>query len=189
MKRSLRKCLDVSLSITSIGFVLAVQQGRIHNGPPFPNCFFTPTFIPRPPLPFLHPFMLNFIPTSDTFSQITDSDSKAMAAAPAVPVRTPTCPSVRDIGTNLLYTTVDWVKQLSFFNMLSQTDQVTLLQHNWVQLFILCATGCSTPLTFKDELNVKEGNTYMEHVERLRSMHMDLFEMNSIKAIVLFNSG
>ncbi|KAE9420697.1 hypothetical protein Angca_006396 [Angiostrongylus cantonensis] len=173
----LKKCVKMGMRRES------VQQGRIHNGPPFPNCFFTPTFIPRPPLPFLHPFMLNFIPTSDTFSQITDS------AAPAVPVRTPTCPSVRDIGTNLLYTTVDWVKQLSFFNMLSQTDQVTLLQHNWVQLFILCATGCSTPLTFKDELNVKEGNTYMEHVERLRSMHMDLFEMNSIKAIVLFNSG
>ncbi|KAJ1357593.1 nuclear receptor sub 2, group F, member 2 [Parelaphostrongylus tenuis] len=187
-----KEILDESLSFHLLrnvnSAVLAVQQGRIHNGQPFLNCFFPPTIIPRPPLPFFHPFMLNFTTASDTFSQITDTENNTVPAAPVTPIYGPRCPTARDIGTYFLYTTVDWVKQLPFFNMLSQHDQATLLQYNWVQLFILCAAGVSAPLTFKDELNVKEGNTYMEHVERLRAMHMDLFEMSSMKAIVLFNS-
>ncbi|EPB72158.1 zinc finger, C4 type [Ancylostoma ceylanicum] len=102
---------------------------------------------------------------------------------PAVPR---TFPSV-DVGMNFLYSTVDWARQLSFFNDLTQRDQVTLLQSGWVQLFVLCAVGSSIPIAPDEELTAKDGNAYMEHVERVRSLHMDFFEMNSIKATVLFN--
>ncbi|PIO77227.1 zinc finger, C4 type [Teladorsagia circumcincta] len=99
----------------------------------------------------------------------------------------PNCFPTRDVGTNFLYSTVDWARQLSFFNDLTQQDQVTLLQSNWVQLFMLCAASSTIPLPSTEETNAKNGNAYMEHVERLRSVHMDFFEVNSIKAAVLFN--
>ncbi|KHJ99405.1 zinc finger, C4 type, partial [Oesophagostomum dentatum] len=94
-----------------------------------------------------------------------------------------------DVGTNFLHSTVDWAKQLTFFNDLTQQDQVTLLQSSWVQLFVLCAAGSSVPLAPEEELTAKDGNVYMEHVERIRSLHMDFFEMNNLKATVLFNPG
>ncbi|KAL6732048.1 hypothetical protein Aduo_002850 [Ancylostoma duodenale] len=169
----LKKCVKMGMRRE------AVQRGRVHNGPPFLGCMFPPPFVPRPPLPFLHPFMVNFsAAAAENFSRIGDAEN-----SPAVPRNFPSV----DVGMNFLYSTVDWARQLSFFNDLTQRDQVTLLQSGWVQLFVLCAAGSSVPLAPDEELTAKDGNTYMEHVERIRSLHMDFFEMNSIKATVLFN--
>lgn len=92
-----------------------------------------------------------------------------------------------DVGMNFLYSTVDWARQLSFFNDLTQRDQVsnsffleistsnpyfphfqvTLLQSSWVQLFVLCAAGSSVPLAPDEELTAKDGNAYMVKITLL----------------------
>ncbi|CAJ0596317.1 unnamed protein product [Cylicocyclus nassatus] len=168
----LKKCVKMGMRRE------AVQRGRVHNGPPFLGCMFPPPFLPRPPLPFLHPFMVNFSAAAENFSRFTDTENNI-----ALPRSFPTI----DVGTNFLYSTVDWAKQISFFNDLTQRDQISLLQSSWVQLFVLCAAGSSVPLAPQEELAAKDGVVYMEHVERIRALHMDFFEMNSVKAIVLFN--
>ncbi|ETN79925.1 zinc finger, C4 type, partial [Necator americanus] len=170
----LKKCVKMGMRRE------AVQRGRVNTGPPFLSCMFPPPFMPRPPLPFLHPFMVNFGATAESFSRINETENNT-----TLPRNFPSM----DVGANFLCSTVDWARQLTFFNDLTQRDQVTLLQSSWVQLFVLCAAGSSIPLAPEEELTAKEGNTYMEHVERLRSLHMDFFEMNSIKAAVLFNPG
>ncbi|VDO18841.1 unnamed protein product [Heligmosomoides polygyrus] len=143
----------------------------------FKSYLFPPPFMPRPPLPFFHPLMVNFGNTADTGPRMNDPGNPSV----------PGCFPVRDVGTNFLCSTVDWARQLSFFNDLTQQDQVTLLQSSWVQLFVLCAAGSAAPLATPEEVNAKNGSAYLEHVERIRSVHLDFFEMNSVKAAVLFN--
>ncbi|KHJ79680.1 hypothetical protein OESDEN_20666 [Oesophagostomum dentatum] len=125
--------------------------------------------------------MVNFSAAAENFSRTTDTENSQ-----ALPRTFPTV----DVGTNFLHSTVDWAKQLTFFNDLTQQDQVQAKfssDRAWVQLFVLCAAGSSVPLAPEEELTAKDGNVYMEHVERIRSLHMDFFEMNSLKATVLFN--
>ncbi|WKX89265.1 hypothetical protein Q1695_008708 [Nippostrongylus brasiliensis] len=165
----LKKCIKMGMRRE------AVQRGRMHNGPSFLSYLFPPPFVPRPPLPFFHPLMMNFPKPTD--NRLTDTETPTL----------PSCFPPRDVGTNFLYSTVDWARQLSFFSDLTQQDQVTLLQSSWVQLFVLCAAGSAVPLTTSEEINAKNGSIYLEHVERLRSIHMDFFELNSVKAAVLFN--
>lgn len=167
----LKKCVKMGMRRE------AVQRGRMHNGPPFLSYLFPPPFMPRPPLPFFHPLMVNFGNTADTGPRMNDPGNPSV----------PGCFPVRDVGTNFLCSTVDWARQLSFFNDLTQQDQVTLLQSSWVQLFVLCAAGSAAPLATPEEVNAKNGSAYLEHVERIRSVHLDFFEMNSVKAAVLFN--
>ncbi|KAK5976054.1 Steroid receptor seven-up isoform B/C, partial [Trichostrongylus colubriformis] len=169
----LKKCVKMGMRRE------AVQRGRLHNGPPFLSYLFPPPFLPRPPMPFFHPLMMNFANTADTVSRLTEPDKAAL----------PNCLQARDIGQNFLYSAVDWARQLSFFNDLTQHDQITLLQSSWVQLFVLCAASSAIPLptSTPEESTAKKSSAYMDHVERLRSVHMDFFEVNSIKAAILFN--
>ncbi|XGW22292.1 hypothetical protein V3C99_004932 [Haemonchus contortus] len=167
----LKKCVKMGMRRE------AVQRGRLHNEPPFLGYLFPPPFMPRPPFPFFHPLMMNFPDTTDAAPRLAEPDKATV----------PSCWPARDIGTNFLCCTVDWARQLTFFSDLTQQDQITLLQSSWVQLFVLCSASGAIPLVTPEEADAKNCNVYMEHVERLRSVHMDFFEMNSLKAAILFN--
>uniref|UniRef100_A0A1I7W837 NR LBD domain-containing protein n=1 Tax=Heterorhabditis bacteriophora TaxID=37862 RepID=A0A1I7W837_HETBA len=48
--------------------------------------------------------------------------------------------TIFEFGAQLLFSIVEWVRQLPFFVDLITSDQTTLLQSSWAQLFILYAT-------------------------------------------------
>ncbi|KAK6051729.1 zinc finger, C4 type, partial [Cooperia oncophora] len=64
----LKKCVKMGMRRE------AVQRGRLHNGPPFLSYLFPSPFMPRPPLPFFHPLMMNFANTTETVSRLIEPD-------------------------------------------------------------------------------------------------------------------
>ncbi|VDL76934.1 unnamed protein product [Nippostrongylus brasiliensis] len=66
----LKKCIKMGMRRE------AVQRGRMHNGPSFLSYLFPPPFVPRPPLPFFHPLMMNFPKPTD--NRLTDTDIQAL---------------------------------------------------------------------------------------------------------------
>ncbi|VDO46282.1 unnamed protein product [Onchocerca flexuosa] len=121
--------------------------------------------------------------------------------------------NIYEFGAKLLFSAVEWAKNIPFFNELSDTDQVhlfillTLLRASWAELFVmnaaqfgmpvhvaplLAASGLhsSPPLptdqlvVFMDRIRVFQGQ-----IERLKALQMDPAEFCSLKAVILFSIG
>jgi hypothetical protein len=114
-----------------------------------------------------------------------------------------------ELAARLLFSAVEWARNIPFFPDLQVTDQVALLRLSWSELFILNAAQCSMPLhvapllaaagfhsavnhqmaadrvvAFMDHVRV-----FQEQVEKLKSLRVDSAEYSCLKAIVLFSSG
>ena len=114
--------------------------------------------------------------------------------------------NICELAARLLFSAVEWARNIPFFPDLQVTDQVALLRMSWSELFVLNASQCSMPLhvapllaasglhaspmsadrvvAFMDHIRI-----FQEQVEKLKALHVDSAEYSCMKAIVLFTSG
>lgn len=114
--------------------------------------------------------------------------------------------NICELAARLLFSAVEWAKNIPFFPELQVTDQVALLRLVWSELFVLNASQCSMPLhvapllaaaglhaspmaadrvvAFMDHIRI-----FQEQVEKLKALHVDSAEYSVLKAIVLFTTG
>ncbi|XP_039291544.1 steroid receptor seven-up, isoforms B/C isoform X2 [Nilaparvata lugens] len=114
--------------------------------------------------------------------------------------------TICELAARLLFSAVEWARNIPFFPDLQVTDQVALLRLVWSELFVLNASQCSMPLhvapllaaaglhaspmaadrvvAFMDHIRI-----FQEQVEKLKALHVDSAEYSCLKAIVLFTTG
>src|SRR6218665_834761 len=54
--------------------------------------------------------------------------------------------NICELAARLLFSAVEWARNIPFFPDLQVTDQVGLLRLSWSELFVLNAAQCSMPL-------------------------------------------
>uniref|UniRef100_A0A8C3A2A0 Nuclear receptor subfamily 2 group F member 2 n=1 Tax=Cyclopterus lumpus TaxID=8103 RepID=A0A8C3A2A0_CYCLU len=113
--------------------------------------------------------------------------------------------NICELAARMLFSAVEWARNIPFFPDLQVTDQVALLRLTWSELFVLNAAQCSMPVhvapllaaaglhaspmsadrvvAFMDHIRV-----FQEQVEKLKVLHVDTAEYSCIKAIVLFTT-
>ncbi|XP_013080128.2 COUP transcription factor 2-like isoform X1 [Biomphalaria glabrata] len=113
--------------------------------------------------------------------------------------------NICELAARLLFSAVEWARNIPFFPDLQVTDQVALLRLGWSELFVLNAAQCSMPLhvapllaaaglhaspmaaervvAFMDHIRI-----FQEQVEKLKALHVDSAEYSCLKAIALFSS-
>ncbi|XP_025071087.1 nuclear receptor subfamily 2 group F member 5 [Alligator sinensis] len=111
--------------------------------------------------------------------------------------------NICELAARLLFSAIEWAKNIPFFPDFQLTDQVSLLRMTWSELFVLNAAQCSMPLhvapllaaaglhaspmpadrvvAFMDHIRV-----FQEQVEKLKALHVDSAEYSCLKAIALF---
>ena len=114
--------------------------------------------------------------------------------------------NICEFAARLLFSAVEWSKNIPGFPDLQVTDQVALLRLTWSELFVLNASQCNMPLhvapllaaaglhaapmaadkvvSFMDHIRI-----FQEQVEKLKALHVDSAEYSCMKAIVLFTTG
>eukprot|EP00094_Tigriopus_californicus_P006094 TCALIF_05868-PB protein Name:"Similar to svp Steroid receptor seven-up, isoforms B/C (Drosophila melanogaster)" AED:0.27 eAED:0.27 QI:0/0.6/0.5/0.83/1/1/6/887/484 len=113
--------------------------------------------------------------------------------------------NICEFAARLLFSAVEWSRNIPGFPELQVTDQVALLRLVWSELFVLNASQCNMPLhvapllaaaglhaspmaadrvvAFMDHIRI-----FQEQVEKLKALHVDSAEYTCIKAIVLFTT-
>ncbi|XP_026285866.1 steroid receptor seven-up, isoforms B/C [Frankliniella occidentalis] len=113
--------------------------------------------------------------------------------------------NICELAARLLFSAVEWARNIPFFPDLQVTDQVALLRLVWSELFVLNASQCSMPLhvapllaaaglhaspmaadrvvAFMDHIRI-----FQEQVEKLKALHVDSAEYSCLKAVVLFTT-
>ena len=114
--------------------------------------------------------------------------------------------SICEFAAKLLFSAVEWARNIPGFPELQLTDQVALLRLVWSELFVLNAAQCNMPLhiapllaaaglhaspmaadrvvAFMDHIRI-----FQEQVEKLKALHVDAAEFSCMKAIALFTTG
>uniref|UniRef100_A0A3B4DJ40 Nuclear receptor subfamily 2 group F member 1 n=2 Tax=Pygocentrus nattereri TaxID=42514 RepID=A0A3B4DJ40_PYGNA len=113
--------------------------------------------------------------------------------------------NICELAARLLFSAVEWARNIPFFPELQITDQVSLLRLTWSELFVLNAAQSSMPLhvapllaaaglhaspmaadrvvAFMDHIRF-----FQEQVEKLKALNVDSAEFSCAKAIVLFTT-
>ena len=113
--------------------------------------------------------------------------------------------SICEMAARIMFSSVEWSRNIPGFPELQVTDQVALLRLVWSELFVLNAAQCNMPLhiapllaaaglhaspmaadrvvAFMDHIRI-----FQEQVEKLKSLHVDAAEYSCMKAIVLFTT-
>lgn len=90
-----------------------------------------------------------------TTSNCTTSNSSANCLANSICTSTTSTPmtnlslsidSICELAARLLFSAIEWAKNLPFFAKLNTSDQVSLLRRTWNELFVLNVSQCSLPL-------------------------------------------
>lgn len=113
--------------------------------------------------------------------------------------------NICELAARLLFSAVEWARNIPYFPELQVTDQVAMLKWVWSELFVLNAAQSHMPLHMAPLLAATGMNPSMspdrvmalmdhmrifqEQVDRLKSLHVDSAEYSCLKAIVLFTSG
>ena len=133
----------------------------------------------------------------------------ASAPPPVMPMPTTNMIGIDGIcefAARLLFSAVEWTKNIPGFPELPVSDQVALLRLSWSELFVLNASQCNMPLhlapllaaaglhaapmaadkmlAFMDHIRI-----FQEQVEKLKALQVDNAEYTCMKAIVLFSTG
>ena len=117
-----------------------------------------------------------------------------------------TLDSICEFAAKLLFSAVEWARNIPGFPDLQLTDQVALLRLVWSELFVLNAAQCNMPLhiapllaaaglhaspmaadrvvAFMDHIRI-----FQEQVEKLKALQLDVAELCCVKAVVLFTTG
>ncbi|KRY28607.1 Nuclear receptor subfamily 2 group F member 1-A, partial [Trichinella spiralis] len=110
-----------------------------------------------------------------------------------------------ELAARLLFSAVEWARNIPFFPELLVTDQVALLRMAWSELFVLNAAQAGMPLHVAPLLAAAGLQTslmaaervvlFMDHIrifqdqiEKLKMLQVDSAEYSCIKAIVLFTT-
>ncbi|XP_069767326.1 COUP transcription factor 2 isoform X2 [Narcine bancroftii] len=195
----LKKCLKVGMRREVCSFrTAAVQRGRMPPTQPTPGQFALTNGDPLN----CHSYLSGYIslllraepyPTSRYGSQCMQPNN-IMGIE-----------NICELAARLLFSAVEWARNIPFFPDLQITDQVALLRLTWSELFVLNAAQCSMPLhvapllaaaglhaspmsadrvvAFMDHIRI-----FQEQVEKLKALHVDSAEYSCLKAIVLFTS-
>lgn len=189
----LKKCLKSGMRRE------AVQRGRIPPSQhPFPGQMAFPNGDPLNGHTYLSSFISMLLraepyPTS-RFGNCTMQQANIMGIE-----------NICELAARLLFSAVEWARNIPFFPDLQVTDQVALLRLGWSELFVLNAAQCSMPLhvapllaaaglhaspmaaervvAFMDHIRI-----FQEQVEKLKVLHVDSAEYSCLKAIVLFST-
>lgn len=110
-----------------------------------------------------------------------------------------------ELAARLLFSAVEWTRNIPFFPDLAITDQIALLRLGWKELFVLNAAQCPLPIQVAHLLNqpINTNNSvtdrvvsFLDHVrilqdnlDKFRAIGVDAVEFACLKAIVLFTSG
>ena len=111
-----------------------------------------------------------------------------------------------ELAARLLFSAVEWARNIPFFPDLQTTDQVGLLRLAWSELFVLNAAQCSMPLhvapllaaagLHASPMAADRVVAFMDHIrlfqdqmDKLRALRVDSAEYSCLKALVLFNAG
>lgn len=114
--------------------------------------------------------------------------------------------NICELAARLLFSAVEWAKNIPFFPELQVTDQVALLRLVWSELFVLNASQSAMPfhvapllaaaglhaspmaadrvVAFMDHIRI-----FQEQCEKLKALNVDTAEYSCLKAIVLFTTG
>ncbi|KAJ1204603.1 hypothetical protein NDU88_000048 [Pleurodeles waltl] len=101
--------------------------------------------------------------------------------------------NICELAARLLFSAIEWAKNIPFFPDFQLSDQVSLLRMMWSELFVLNAAQCSMPLhvapllaaaglhaspmsadrvvAFMDHIRI-----FQEQVEKLKALHVDSAE-------------
>merc|ERR1719242_358792 len=191
----LKKCFKMGLRRE------AVQQGR---GPPtshalagfgFPGDFSGSSFGSGPSSSYL----------SSYISQLVRAEPYPGARYSSLQHNMVGIDNICEFAARLLFSAVEWARNIPGFPELQLTDQVALLRLVWSELFVLNAAQCNMPLhiapllaaaglhaapmaadkmlAFMDHIRI-----FQEQVEKLKSLQVDNAEYTCMKAIVLFST-
>ena len=113
--------------------------------------------------------------------------------------------NICEFAARLLFSAVEWARNIPSFPELQITDQVALLRLTWSELFVLNASQCNMPLNVAPLLAAAGAGlhnqadrvvSYMDHIrifqeqtDKLKALHVDSAEYSCMKAIVLFTTG
>lgn len=114
--------------------------------------------------------------------------------------------NVCEFAARLLFSAVEWSRNIPGFPELQVTDQVALLKLVWKELFVLNAAQCNMPLHMAPLLLaaglhtaptdaarivtvMEQIRNFQEQIEKLRSLQVDSAEYSCLKSIVLYTSG
>lgn len=114
--------------------------------------------------------------------------------------------NICELAARLLFSTVEWARNIPFFPELPVSDQVALLRLSWSELFVLNAAQSALPLhmapllaaagfhaspmsadrvvSFMDQIRI-----FQDQVEKLNRLQVDSAEYSCLKAIALFTPG
>ncbi|XP_035656475.1 nuclear receptor subfamily 2 group F member 6-like isoform X2 [Oncorhynchus keta] len=112
--------------------------------------------------------------------------------------------NICELAARLLFSTIEWARNIPYFPELPVSEQVALLRLSWSELFILNAAQSALPLhmapllaaagfhsspmsaervvSFMDQVRV-----FQNQVEKLSRLQVDSAEYSCLKAIVLFS--
>ncbi|XP_062338449.1 nuclear receptor subfamily 2 group F member 6a isoform X2 [Osmerus eperlanus] len=112
--------------------------------------------------------------------------------------------NICELAARLLFSTIEWARNIPYFPELPVSDQVALLRLSWSELFILNAAQSALPLhmapllaaagfhsspmsaervvSFMDQVRV-----FQDQVEKLSRLQVDSAEYSCLKAIALFS--
>ncbi|XP_061676141.1 nuclear receptor subfamily 2 group F member 5 [Syngnathoides biaculeatus] len=188
----LKKCLKVGMRRE------AVQRGRTSNSQSSPGQYLSNGGDPYNNQPYLSGFISLLLraepyPTSRYGAQCMQGNNLMGIE------------NICELAARLLFSAVEWAKNIPFFPDLQLMDQVALLRMSWSELFVLNAAQCSMPLhvapllaaaglhaspmsaervvAFMDHIRV-----FQEQVEKLKALQVDTAEYSCLKSIVLFTS-
>ncbi|XP_043577368.1 COUP transcription factor 1-like isoform X3 [Chiloscyllium plagiosum] len=111
--------------------------------------------------------------------------------------------NICELAARLLFSAVEWARNVPFFHELQISDQVALLRLSWSELFVLNAAQSSLPLhmapllaaaglhstqmsadrvvSFMDQIRI-----FQDQVEKLKVLQVDSAEYSCLKAIALY---
>ncbi|XP_043577367.1 COUP transcription factor 1-like isoform X2 [Chiloscyllium plagiosum] len=114
--------------------------------------------------------------------------------------------NICELAARLLFSAVEWARNVPFFHELQISDQVALLRLSWSELFVLNAAQSSLPLhmapllaaaglhstqmsadrvvSFMDQIRI-----FQDQVEKLKVLQVDSAEYSCLKAIALYTPG
>uniref|UniRef100_A0A3Q4I3C8 Nuclear receptor subfamily 2 group F member 6 n=1 Tax=Neolamprologus brichardi TaxID=32507 RepID=A0A3Q4I3C8_NEOBR len=112
--------------------------------------------------------------------------------------------SICELAARLLFSTIEWARNIPYFPELPVSEQVALLRLSWSELFILNAAQSALPLhmapllaaagfhsspmsaervvSFMDQVRI-----FQDQVEKLNRLQVDSAEYSCLKAIALFS--
>ncbi|XP_030219529.1 nuclear receptor subfamily 2 group F member 6 isoform X2 [Gadus morhua] len=112
--------------------------------------------------------------------------------------------NICELAARLLFSTIEWARNIPFFPELPVSDQVALLRLSWSELFILNAAQSALPLhmapllaaagfhsspmsaervvSFMDQVRV-----FQDQVDKLTRLQVDSAEYSCLKAIAIFS--